>query len=180
MDETQPRNEHGSVDRDPAREGTVPGGPETRRPPGKSRILWWMVAVVLAFLAGFGWQYYRAATIESRLERTEQELAIERLRVGLAQAAVAAQSGDFEAARRQMSAFFTSLQGQLGELPAELRETGEAMLLSRDDVITELSRATPRAGDDLYDMLVRFRLSVGEAPPPVAPAAADTADGAMP
>lgn len=180
MDETQPRNDHGTVDRDPTRPDTPAAGPGTRRPARKSRTLWWMVAVVLAFLAGFGWQYFRAMTIESRLERTEQELAIERLRVGLAQAAVAAQSGDFEAARRQMSGFFTSLQGQLGELPPELRETGEAMLLTRDEVITELSRANPRSGDDLYDMLVRFRLSVGEPPPPVAPAASDTAGGAMP
>lgn len=173
MDETQPREGH-----DPAEPGAAAGGPEPRGRPRESRAMWWLLAVVLAFLAGFGWQYFRAMQIESRLERTEQELAVERLRVGLAQAAVAAQSGDFEAARRQMSAFFTSLQAQLGGLPPDLRETGEDMLLSRDEVITELSRANPRSGDDLYDMLVRLRLSLGEAPPSVAPTN-DTA-GAVP
>ena len=178
MDETRPGEGHGTAG--PAGPATPSDVPGTRRPARKSRALWWMVAVVLAFLAGFGWQYYRASTIESRLEQTEQELAIERLRVGLAQAAVAAQSGDFEAARRQMSAFFTSLQAQLGELPPDLRDTAEDMLLSRDEVITELSRANPGSGDDLYDMLVRFRLSLGEAPPPVTPAAGDTTGAVVP
>ncbi|MBW3553532.1 MAG: hypothetical protein KY466_08480 [Gemmatimonadetes bacterium] len=174
MDETQAREGH-----HPVEPGAAAGGPDPRGRPRKSRAMWWLLAVVLAFLAGFGWQYFRAMQIESRLERTEQELAVERLRVGLAQAAVAAQSGDFEAARRQMSTFFTSLQAQLGELPPDLRETGEDMLLSRDEVITELSRSNPRSGDDLYDMLVRLRLSLGEAPPPLAPATTDTA-GAVP
>ena len=174
MDDARPGDGFGTVE-----PGTTDAAPEPGGRPRRSRTVWWLAAVVLAFLGGFGWQYYRATTIESRLERTEQELAIERLRVALAQAAVAAQSGDFEAARRQMSAFFTSLQAQLGELPAELRETADGMLRSRDEVITELSRSNPRSGDDLYDMLVRFRLSIGEAPPPVVPGDADTG-GAVP
>ena len=166
--------------------GAVPGGPTPtrastpgtggRRSSGKA-YLWWTLAVLLAFAAGFGWQYYRAMGIESRLEETERALAVERLRVGLAQAAVAAQSGDYETARRQMSDFFTSMQGQLDELPAELRATGEDMLITRDEVITELSRSNPVAAERLYDMLLRFRTSLGEAPVPLAPDPVDTLGG---
>lgn len=136
---------------------------------GGRRVLWWLLAVAVAFLAGFGWQYYRAMTIEDQLAQTEKELAVERLRVGLAQAAVAAQSGDFEAARRQMSDFFTSMQAQLAELPEEVRTVGEDLLRSRDKVITDLSRSDPAAADALYGMLQRFRLSLGEAPVPIMP-----------
>lgn len=163
--------------------GAVPGGPaSTRTPAGGSggrrssgkAYLWWTLAVLLAFAAGFGWQYYRAMGIESRLEETERELAVERLRIGLAQAAVAAQSGDYETARREMSDFFTSMQGQLDELPADLRTVGQDMLITRDEVITELSRSNPLAAERLYDMLLRFRTSLGEAPVPLAPDPADT------
>lgn len=152
---------------------TRPGGPVVEERPAKrggGKWGWWLLALVLAFGAGFGWQYYRAMEIEDQLERTEQELAVERLRVGLAQAAVAAQSGDYEAARRQMSDFFTAMQGRLEQLPPDVRATGEEMLRQRDDVITELSRANPESGETLYQMLVRFRISTGDPPVPVIPA----------
>lgn len=163
----------------PAGEAAAAGRPhdEGRRPRGR-RFAWWLLAVVLAFAAGFGWQYVRAVRVEAELERTEQALAVERLRVGLAQAAVAAQSGDYEAARRQMSDFFTAIQQRLGELPPDVRAVGEQLLLSRDDVITRLSRSSPESADMLYRMLVSFRTAVGDAPPRAAPAGADT--GAAP
>lgn len=151
---------------------TQPTDSETREPatpveaPRKSRkrVLWTLLAVALAFLVGFGWQYYSARTIEARLERTEQELAVERLRVELAQSAVAAQSGDFEAARRGMSDFFTALQAQLEELPDDVRLVGADLLRTRDQVITGLSRAAPESADLLYGMLLRFRTAVEDAP----------------
>lgn len=159
----------------PPREAPPPPreAPPRRKSSGK-RLLWTLLAVAVAFLAGFGWQYYNARNLEARLAQTEQELAVERLRVGLAQAAVAAQSGDYEAARRQMSDFFTALQQRLEELPEDVRVIGSELLLSRDEVITDLSRAAPESADVLYDMLVRFRTSLGDAPPQAAPAPADT------
>ena len=166
------------MEQDPTR-NRAPGEPRTAGPAGPrdhkgsgSRVIWWLAAIVLAFLAGFGWQYYRAMTIEDRLEQTEQELAVERLRVGLAQAAVAAQSGDFESARRLMSDFFTSTQARLEELPAEVRTVAEDLLRERDAVITGLSRSDARTADALYDMLQRFRLSLGEEAVPLVPSPA--------
>ena len=174
MDDTHPRDESAEGPRTEPDRGVPPA-------PGKKaggRMIWWMVAVVLAFLAGFGWQAYRAHTIQGQLEQTEQELAVERLRVGLAQAAVAAQSGDFEGARQQMSDFFTAMQGRLGELPEDVRTVGEEMLRDRDPVITALSRADPRSADTLYAMLQRFRISLGDSPVPLVPGADTT--GAAP
>ncbi|HUG40304.1 MAG TPA: hypothetical protein VMM12_07460 [Longimicrobiales bacterium] len=169
MDERQPGAEPGTP--------PLTGRPADYRtpPPRRGRIVGWgLLLIVLAFLAGFGWQYYRASTIEARLERTEQELAVERLRVGLAQAAVAAQSGDFEAARQQMSDFFTAMQARLDQLPPDVRAVGANMLRTRDDVITGLSRENPEAADGLYRMLLRFRTSLGDPPPRTDPATLDT------
>ena len=145
-----------------------PADPAPPRSGGK-RLLWTVLLVVLAFLAGFGWQYYNARTIEARLDQTVRELTVERLRVDLAQAAVAAQSGDFEAARAQMSDFFTDMQAQLAELPPDVRAVGEEMLRTRDEVITGLSRANPESARLLYGMLLRFRTSVGDAPAQAVP-----------
>jgi hypothetical protein len=145
-----------------------PAEPPPRRSGGK-RILWVLILVILAFLAGFGWQYYNAQAIEARLEQTVQELAVERLRVGLAQAAVAAQSGDFEGARRQMSDFFTAMQARLDQLPPDVRAVGEELLRTRDDVITGLSRANPESAELLYGMLLRFRTSLGDPPAQAVP-----------
>lgn len=169
MDEPQP-----SADRETTPPGARPPGYERAPAARGKRVVWWLLLIVLAFLAGFGWQYFRATAIEARLERTEQELAVERLRVGLAQAAVAAQSGDFEAARRQMSDFFTATQARLEQLPPEVRAVGQELLRSRDEVITGLSRADPESGDVLYTMLIRFRTSLGDPPAGAAPAG-DTA-----
>lgn len=147
-----------------------PGGPRGRGTSSGKKLLWGLIAVAVAFLAGFGWQYYNARTIGERLEQTEQALAVERLRVGLAQAAVAAQSGDFEAARSQMSDFFTAVQGRLEELPPDMRAVAEELLRDRDEIITGLSRANPEAAEHLYGMLLRFRTSVGDPPATAAPA----------
>ena len=174
MDEMHPRD--GSTEAPRTEPDRTPPPPRGKQ--RGSKLLWWVLAVVLAFLAGFGWQFYRATTIEGQLERTEQELAVERLRVGLAQAAVAAQSGDFESARQQMSDFFTAMQARLGELPEEVRTVGEEMLRDRDQVITALSRSDPRSADTLYAMLQRFRISLGDSPVPLVPGS-DTA-GAVP
>lgn len=171
-------DDHPAADDHPA-----PPRAGTAIPTGSSRgkrFAWILFLVMLAFLAGFGWQYYRAMTIEDRLVRTEQALAVERLRVGLAQAAVAAQSGDYEAARRQMSDFFTATQQQLEELPPEVRALAEEMLRDRDEVITGLSRENYEYATVLYGMLQRFQTSLEPAATPAAEPEAETDTGAGP
>ena len=127
--------------------------------------LWGFIAVLLAFGAGFGWQFYEATLVREELARTQQELVVERLRVRLGQAAIAAQSGDYEAARQRMSDFFTRLDQVQPELPDSTAVVADGFLAMRDDVITGLSRSNPEYAGVLYGMLDRFRSAAGLAEP---------------
>lgn len=131
------------------------------------------VAVLLAFGAGFGWQYYEASQVRAELADAQQQLTVERLRVRLGQAAMAAQTGNYESARQRMSRFFTELDDAAPALPAPLDAIAAQILARRDDIITGLSRANPEYADVLYGMLDRFRSAAGFqeeiGPEPVAP-----------
>jgi hypothetical protein len=136
-------------------------------------LLWSILAVVLAFGAGFGWQYYEASQVREELVDTRRQLMVERLRVRLGQAAMAAQVGNYESARQRMSSFFTELDAAAPTLPAPLDAIAAQIMARRDDVITGLSRANPEYADVLYGMLDRFRSAAGLQdqirPEPVAP-----------
>lgn len=123
-------------------------------------MLWVLLAVVIAFLIGFVWQWYEASTVRDELALVEGELEVQRLRVQLGQAALAAQAGDFESSRRQMSSFFTQLQEQTPELPGEVATVANDFLNMRDEVITGLSRSNPEYAGVLYTMLGRLGSAV--------------------
>lgn len=135
--------------------------------------LWGFIAVLLAFGAGFGWQFYEATLVREELARTQQELVVERLRVRLGQAAIAAQSGDYEAARQRMSDFFTRLDQIRPELPDSTAVVADQFLAMRDDVITGLSRSNPEYAGVLYGMLDRFRTAAGLSEPTPIPASGE-------
>lgn len=169
----------------------VDTGTQTQTPAATPRkggrgFLWGFIAVLLAFGAGFGWQYYEASLIREELAQTQQELKVERLRVRLGQAAISAQNGDYETARQRMSDFFTRLDASLPDLPEAVARMGNDFLATRDDVITGLSRSNPEYAGLLYNMLDRFRSVAGleeqmtpETPsggePAMAPAETETA-----
>ncbi len=141
-------------------------GTQTQTPAAAPRkrgrgFLWGFIAVLLAFGAGFGWQYYEGSLIRDELAQTRQELMVERLRVRLGQAAIAAQNGDYEAARQRMSDFFTRLDASQTELPPAMAGISTDFLGMRDDVITGLSRSNPEYAGLLYNMLNRFRSVAG-------------------
>ncbi len=123
--------------------------------------LWGFIAVLLAFGAGFGWQFYEASLVRDELASTQQELMVERLRVRLGQAAIAAQAGDYESARQLMSEFFTRLDEAHLVLPDSTANVADEFLAMRDEVITGLSRSNPEYADVLYGMLDRFRNVAG-------------------
>lgn len=133
-----------------------PAGRSSTTPPARRSarrgLLWGLLAVVIAFSAGFLWQYSEARTARSELTATQQELGMERLRVDLGQAALAAQAGNFELSRQQMSSFFDALQERSAEMPDEVRGVATDFLAVRDDVITGLSRSNPEYGAVLYRM----------------------------
>ncbi|MFW6206157.1 MAG: hypothetical protein ACOC5I_02865 [Gemmatimonadota bacterium] len=124
-------------------------------------VLWTLIAMVVAFGAGFGWQFYEASRVRAELADTQQQLLVERLRVRLGQAAIAAQSGDYESARQRMSDFFTRLDAASPELPDSITVVTDQFLAVRDEVITGLSRANSEYAGVLYGMLDRFRNVAG-------------------
>jgi hypothetical protein len=141
---------------------TEPRDTSTPQPMGPRRtgMLWAILAVVLAFFIGFFWQFYQATSVRATLAATEHELVVERLRVQLANAAIAAQSGRYEPARREMSDFFNRIHAQQALLPDQLRPVAAEFLAMRDDVITGLSRANPDYAGVLFGMLDRFEDAV--------------------
>lgn len=156
---------------------------QTAAAPGKKGhgFLWGFIAVLLAFGGGFGWQYYEVTQVQTELAQVRQELTVERLRVRLGQAAIAAQAGDYESARRRMSDFFTRLTDVRADLPENVVAMGDEFLADRDDIITGLSRSNPEYAGILYGMLDRFRTVAGlgeeMAPVPAEPGMAEPAMG---
>lgn len=134
---------------------------------------WALGALAIGFFVAFIWQFYQATTARGQLSAVEQELVIERLKVRLGQAALAAQSGDYETARRQTSAFYTRLQENTPALTPDVRRVADDLLAMRDDVITGLSRGNPEYAGVLYGMLETFTNAVD-------PSAGTPQDGGMP
>lgn len=118
------------------------------------------VAVVLAFLVGFGWQYLRARALAGDLAGARRALVFEQLESTLGAAAIEAQQGSFEAARQFASDFFTKLQAEIAAAPGESRAELQSILAQRDALITALSRNDPATGDLLPRLFVRYRTAM--------------------
>jgi uncharacterized protein HemX len=132
---------------------THPPAPGAVRKKSGKGVLWGLLAVIIAFSAGFLWQFFEASTVRADLGEAERSLVEERLRVRLGQAALAAQSGEYESARLQMSEFFSQAQENAGALTTEVRGVTSDFLAMRDEIITGLSRSNPEYADVLYGML---------------------------
>lgn len=158
MDDT-PRNERNATP-DPTRStASTPPTTAARKERGRPA-LWGALAILIAFSAGFLWQYVEARTVRSDLAAVERELEMERLRVHLGQAALSAQSGDFEMARQQMSTFFKQLQESAGAMSPEVRTIADDYLNMRDEVITGLSRSNPEYAAILFGMHQRLSAAI--------------------
>lgn len=140
--------------------GSTPPTARTTRTDGGRGVLWAVVAILIAFSAGFLWQYLEARTVRGELSAVEQELQLERLRVHLGQAALSAQSGDFERARQQMSTFFNQLQESSDAMSPEVQTIAGDYLDMRDEVITGLSRSNPEYGAILFGMHERLNAAI--------------------
>lgn len=125
----------------------------------------WLVAIlaiIIAFGVGYGWQYTKAMELQKELKATRARLQVQKLYVELGQTAFEAQRGNYEEARRDASGFFTALQSAVDSMNADQRAPFEPILAQRDNVITALSRANPDAADMLSGLFARIR---GQAPP---------------
>jgi hypothetical protein len=144
-----------------------------------------LVAAVVAFLIGFGWQYMRARGLSGGLEVAERSATFNGLEGTLGAAAIEAQRGSYEIARQHASEFFSGLQSAVGAAPEAAAPVLQQMLGERDAMITTLSRSNPQAGPMLAQMFNRFRAAMGRSvgpqgtepttPPPVdSPVPADS------
>jgi hypothetical protein len=125
----------------------------------------WLVAIlaiIIAFGVGYGWQYTKVVQVQKELAATRAQLQVQTLYVELGQTAFEAQRGNYEQARREASAFFTALQSVVDSMSVDQKTPFEPILAERDNVITALSRANPDAADMLSGLFARIR---GEAPP---------------
>lgn len=127
----------------------------------RNRAIWTAVAVVVAFLIGFGWQYMVASEAKSDLASARRELSFQQLESTLAAAAIAAHRGTFESARRLASDFYTGLQRNAGDAPTQATDELSAILAERDATITLLSRADLRAVEVLDQQYIRLRIALG-------------------
>lgn len=120
-------------------------------------IVWVVAAAVLAFLAGFGWQYTRASRLDVRLTNTSRLLTESQIEASLATALINAQQGNFELARQRASEFFTRLEQEQRTLGAEAPPKFRSLLSQRDATITMLSRSSPEAVELLQHLYTEYR-----------------------
>lgn len=142
--------------------------------------------VALSLLALLVLQRTRTGQVEAELARVRTELALQQHESTLAVVAIEAGRGSFEIARQLASEFFSGLQATVGEAPENARPVFDDILAQRDPMITALSRADAQAAPQLVQLLMRYRLALGERVGPEAPgstappAPAAPADSARP
>ena len=126
--------------------------------------LYALIAVIVAFLIGSGWQYSRARDFEQRLDQTTTELTFERLESKLAAAIIEADRGNYEIARQLASDFFTDLQREMPRASEESKAALVAISGHRDAIITAASRSDPQTGSLLAQLYSTYRVAFGDAP----------------
>ena len=127
-------------------------------------LLWGALVAVIAFAIGFGWQYSRARTLQSRLDTTRESLAQSQLEAALATAIIEAQQGNGELARQHASDFFSGLQRRVTALGAAAPVEFLRVLKQRDTTITFLSRNDPESAAVLLRLYADFKAGLRHTP----------------
>jgi len=133
-------------------------------------ILMAAAALLLVFAILAAWQAAQANSARTNLAEARAELDLQRAESTLALGAIEANRGSYELARQLASSFFTVLQGAIPTAPAAAREPLGQILQQRDPMITALSRSDPQVASQLVQLLIRFRLAMGEPVGPQPPA----------
>jgi hypothetical protein len=129
-----------------------------------------VLATVLAFLIGFGWQFSRARALQENLDTANVELTFKRLEAKLAAGTIEADRGNYEIARQLASEFFTGLQTDLERAPEQRQPELRRILAQRDVVITAASRSDPQSGSLMAQLYNTYRVAFGDAPVSAQPA----------
>jgi hypothetical protein len=130
------------------------------------RIVPFLVAALVVFLAGFVPMWMKARDQSAAREKAEQSLAIERIVKDLGSAVIDARRGEYEAARQEASTFFTEARteadkGDQSALTQAQRNNLTPLLAPRDELITLLARSDPASADRLSNLYVAVRKALG-------------------
>jgi hypothetical protein len=125
-----------------------------------------VIAALVAFLVGFGWQFLRAHGLSGDLDTARREATFNGLEGTLGAATIEAQRGSYELARQHTSDFYSGLQAAIDNAPEGSASALQQILAERDAMITALSRSNPQAGPLLAQTFNRFRAALGR---PVGP-----------
>jgi hypothetical protein len=133
-------------------------------------VLGGVIAVLAAFLIGFGWQFTRARNFERQLQQSNYELTFKRLEATLAAATIEADRRNYEIARQLASEFFTGLQRDMARAPQDRHMELQRISGQRDAIITAASRSDPQTGSLLAQLYSTDRVAFGDNPVSVQPA----------
>lgn len=126
------------------------------------RLLFYVGAVVLAFLLGLVPMWWKSRTYASERDVAQSALQICSLQNTLANAAIDARRGEYEPARQAASDFFTKLRaesdrGRDSVFGEAQRNNLPALFATRDDTITLLARSDPASVERLMDLYTKYR-----------------------
>ena len=134
------------------------------------RWLIWPALIAVAFLAGLLPMWWSKSNVSAELDRTKIELRRQEHLNSLSAAAVYARRGEYETARQSASKFYSDMQAEMDNaesktLTAQERTQVMPLLMSRDDIITLLSRADPASAERLSNLYIEYRLATGGSQP---------------
>jgi hypothetical protein len=130
------------------------------------RVLFFLIAALVLFLAGFVPMWMRARHESADLKAALQALTAERMVKDLGSSTIDARRGEYEAARQEASAFFTEARVEIDKGPesvltAAQRTSLTPLLGPRDELITLLARSDPASADRLSSLYVTVRKALG-------------------
>src|SRR5260370_11984376 len=118
------------------------------------RILLYLVAMAVIFLAGYTPPWLRLRDQTALREKAEHALTVTRIVKDLGSAAIDARRGAYQPARQGASALFTAANFEMDQrdrsaLPETQRKELAPLLGSRDEIITLLARNDPASAGRL-------------------------------
>ena len=113
------------------------------------------------FLLGFLPMWLTARSRALERDAAQEALRLARIENSLAAAAILARRAEYDPAREAASAFYTSLQAELGRpeagVLAPARGALQPIVSERDEIITLLARSDAAAADRLANSYVAYR-----------------------
>lgn len=127
----------------------------------------YVAVAVVALLAGFLPAWMTARTRATERDAARQALGLARTENALAAAVIHARRGEYEVARANASAFYTTLRSDL-DGPQTVYSAAQLarlqpILVERDDIITLLARADQAAAERLAEVYLTYRQATGAA-----------------